>query len=140
MGGVYKELAEKIYLLNKNLSSMDLYYQVEMPNYFRFGHTIGIVIGRGCKIGDYFYCLQNCTIGDNGGKGCMPVLGCNVYMFTGSAIFGESVIGNNVIISAGTYIKDTVIPDCSIVYGNGSNLVIKHSDDKIKNIKPTIFE
>jgi serine O-acetyltransferase len=40
-------------------------------------------------------------------------------------ILGNSKIGNNVILGAGTCIKDDDIPDDSIVFGSSPNLIIK---------------
>lgn len=67
--------------------------------------------------------MQGCTVGGNKGK--YPIIGENVKMFSNSKIVGSSVIGNNVWLSANVYIKDTNIPDNSIVFGTTPNLIIK---------------
>ena len=41
-------------------------------------------------------------------------------------VFGPIVIGNNVFISNGTFIKDTDIPDNTIVFGRYPHLVLKN--------------
>ena len=46
-------------------------------------------------------------------------------MYSNSTIIGETTIGNYVIISSGTYIKNENIPDNCIVFGQSPNLVIK---------------
>lgn len=46
-------------------------------------------------------------------------------MCSNSKILGKSKIGDNVIVSANTYIKDEDIPDNSLVFGQSPNLVIK---------------
>lgn len=54
-------------------------------------------------------------------------------------LFSNSNIGNNVLISAGTLIKDENIPPFSIVFGQSPNLIIKENretfiDEYIDNI------
>lgn len=118
-----RELADKIYYLNKALNGLDLYYEVEMPEVFHLDHPVGSVIGR-AKYGNNFSFSQLCTVGNN--KGVFPVIGENVQMLSGSKILGRCNIGDNVIVSANTYIKDTDVPSNSLVFGNPHNLVIKN--------------
>ena len=115
-------LADKIYYLNKIMNSVDIYYEVKMPEIFMLDHPLGSVMGR-AKYGNFFAFSQQCTIGNN--KGVFPVIGKHVTMYSGSKIIGKCSIGNNVTIAANTYIKDTSIPDNSIVFGSSPNLTIK---------------
>ena len=115
-------LADKIYYLNKIMNSVDIYYEVKMPEIFMLDHPLGSVMGR-AKYGNFFTFSQQCTIGNN--KGVFPVIGKHVTMYSGSKIIGKCSIGNNVTIAANTYIKDTSIPDNSIVFGSSPNLTIK---------------
>lgn len=115
-------LADRIYYLNKALNGLDLFYEVKMPKVFFLDHPVGSVLGR-AKYDEYFSFTQNCTVGNN--KGVFPVIGRSVKMLSGSKILGHCHIGNDVIIAANTYIKDTDIPDCSMVFGSSPNLIIK---------------
>lgn len=54
-------------------------------------------------------------------------MGNHVKMLSNSKVIGNSRIGNNVIISAGTYIKDQDVPNDVIVFGNSPDLVFKHN-------------
>lgn len=117
-----RTLADKIYYLNKALNSLDLFYEVKMPEVFFLDHPVGSVMGR-ATYGEYFSFSQNCTVGNN--KNIFPVIGRNVKMLSGSKILGHCHIGDDVILAANTYIKDTDIPDCSIVFGSSPNLTIK---------------
>lgn len=101
---------------------MDLYYEVIMPDIFFFDHPMGSVIGRG-KFGNYFSFVQGCTVGNN--NGIYPEFDDKVIMLSDSKVIGKCKIGKNVIIAANTYIKDTDIPDNSIVFGCSPNLTIK---------------
>lgn len=118
----FQALADKIYCLNKALNSLDLYYEVEMPEVFNLDHPVGSVMGRAIY-GNNFTFSQMCTVGNN--NGVFPVIGENVRMYSGSKILGRSKVGSNVVISANTYIKDTDIPENSVVFGSSPNLVIK---------------
>jgi serine O-acetyltransferase len=117
-------LCDKIYYLNRMLNSCDLFYEVMLPDIFFLGHPLGTVIGRG-TFKNYFSFSQGCTIGNN--KGVFPVIGERVKMLSNSKIIGDSNIGDNVIIAANTYIKDTNIPNNSIVFGSSPNLVLKEN-------------
>ena len=115
-------ICDKIYYLNRMLNSCDIFYEVDLPDVFFLEHPVGSVIGRGVY-GNYFSFNHGCTVGKN--KGICPQLGERVKMLSNSKILGNSVIGNNVIIAANAYVKDTNIPDNSIVFGVSPNLVIK---------------
>ena len=117
-----KSLADRVYYLNKTLNGLDLFYEIKMPNIFELEHPVGSVIGR-ARIGDYFSFFQGCTVGAS--MGFEPVIGENVTMYAHSKILGKSCVGNNVWISANTYIIDTNIPEQSIVFGSSPNIVIK---------------
>ncbi|MGX6642748.1 hypothetical protein [Legionella pneumophila] len=115
-------LADRIYYLNKALNGLDLFYEVKMPAIFMLDHPVGSVLGR-AKYGDYFEFSQNCTVGNN--KGVYPTIGNHVRMQSGAKIVGDCNIGNNVILAANTYVKDTNIEDNSVVFGSSPNLIVK---------------
>lgn len=121
-GPEHRILADKIYYLNKTLNGLDLYYEIAMPDVFHLDHPVGSVMGR-AKYGNNFTFAQLCTVGNN--KGVFPKIGENVQMLSGSKILGNCIIGDNVIVSANAYIKDTNIPANSLVFGSSPNLVIK---------------
>lgn len=106
----------------------DIYHAVELPEIFFFEHPVGSVFGR-AKYGNYFFAMQNCTVGGNTDRmtGAInyPIIGENVKMYSGSKVVGKSILGDNVILAANTYIKDAVIPNGATVFGSSPNLVIK---------------
>ncbi|MFH6564785.1 LbetaH domain-containing protein [Pseudomonas kulmbachensis] len=114
--------ADKVYYLNKSLNGVDLFYEIEMPEIFHLDHPVGSVMGR-ASYGNNFTFAQLCTVGNN--HGVFPTIGENVKMLSGAKILGNSTIGDNVIVSANTYIKDTNIPSNSLVFGSSPNLIIK---------------
>lgn len=117
-----RSLADRIYYLNKALNGLDLFYEVEMPDVFFLDHPVGSVLGR-ATYGLNFSFSQNCTVGNN--KGIFPTIGKNVQMLSGSKILGRCKIGDNVIVSANTYIKDADIPANSMVFGTSPALIVK---------------
>ena len=117
-----KILADKIYYLNKIMNGCDIYHEVELPDIFSLDHPVGSVIGR-AKYENNFTFGQNCTVGNN--KGIYPIIGFSVKMCSGTSIIGNCNIGNNVILGAGTLVKDQDIPSNSIVFGSSPNLIIK---------------
>ncbi len=118
-------LADKIYYLNRTLNSVDLFYEIELPKVFFLDHPYSSIMGR-ARYKDYFVFQQNCTVGNN--KGIYPVFGEYVWMFANATVIGNCNIGNNVFISANTYIKDTDIPDNTIVFGESPNLILKEKE------------
>jgi len=117
-------LKDKLYYLNKILHSCDIYYEVELPKVFFLEHPLGLVLGR-AKYGNNFFAMQGCTVGGN--RGVYPIIGENVKMYSNSKILGESTIGNNVLVGANCYIKDSNVPDNTTIFGQYPNLIIKNN-------------
>ena len=115
-------LADKIYYLNKVLNSNDLFYEVELPEYFKCDHPVGSVMGR-AKYGNGFSFGQCCTVGNN--NGIYPVIEENVRMCAYSSIIGNCHIGCNTILGAYASVKDQDVPSDSLVFGQSPNLIIK---------------
>lgn len=122
-GGV-RSVCDKIYALNRTLSSADLYYEVELPDVFTFDHPLGAVMGR-AEYSDYFEFSQGCTVGNN--NGVYPRFGERVFMMSDSKVIGDCEIGSNVIIGANACVKDQDIPSNVLVFGESPNLVIKEN-------------
>lgn len=118
--------AEKVYYLNKVLNSVDIFYEVSMPEIFGVEHPLGSIMGR-AQYSDFFFFYQGCTVG--GSKGNYPVIGNNVLMYSNSKILGRAYIGDNVILSANAYVIDQTIPSNCIVFGQAPNLVIKEKNE-----------
>ena len=120
--GGARSVCDKIYALNRSLSSADLYYEVELPDIFTFDHPLGAVMGR-AEYADYFTFSQGCTVGNN--NGVYPRFGQRVFMMSDSKVIGDCKVGDNVIIGANACVKDQAVPSNSIVFGESPNLIIK---------------
>lgn len=119
--GRHRTLADRVYYLNRSLNSVDLFYEVALPDIFFLDHPLGSVMGR-ANYGERFSFTQQCTVGNN--QGVFPNIGNNVKMMSGAKIIGQCTIGDNVIIAANSYVKDCDIPACSLVFGSSPNLNI----------------
>ena len=123
------ETASKVFYLNKMLNGVEIFYEIELPKIWACAHPLGSVIGR-ARYGEYFYFFHGCTVGGNivpDGSAVYPVIGSHVKMLPHSSITGSSHIGNNVIVSANTYIKDQDVPDNVIVFGSTPDLIFKEN-------------
>ena len=72
------------------------------------------------SIGNNVYINQGVTIGVVGDKS--PVIGNNVRIATNSLVLGDVLIGDNVLIGAGTVIVKSVPSNCTVV-GNPARIV-----------------
>lgn len=113
----------RLFLLNKALNGIDLFYEIEMPRIFFIGHSVGIVLAK-ATYGDYLVLYQNSTVGKNHGDA--PVLGEGVVMYPNTAIIGRSTIADRTVLSQGVSIINRDTPgDCIAYAGAGNDLVFK---------------
>ena len=117
-----ERLADRIFYLNRVINCINIFYTTELPDIFYLDHAIGTVIGK-AVFSNYFQFRQNVTVGNNHGK--YPRFGRNVHLWSGASVIGECIIGDNVIVSANTYIKDQDVPSNCLVFGNSPNLIFK---------------
>jgi serine O-acetyltransferase len=118
-----KMTANRIFLLNKLLNGIDLYFEVELPDTYLIAHTVGAVFSKAIY-GNCCVFHQGCTVGrnDNGA----PNIGYGTVMFPHSAIIGSCNIGQNTVISAGVNIIDCDTPgDCIVFSGQNGKPVFK---------------
>ena len=107
------ELPTRLFLLNKALNAIDLFYEIEMPEIFFIGHSIGIVLAK-ASYGEYLTLYQNTTVGKN--HGVAPVIGEGVVLYPHASIIGRCRIGNGTLISAGTTLLGHDTPGNCVVY------------------------
>ncbi|WP_026035795.1 hypothetical protein [Cupriavidus sp. BIS7] len=113
----------RLFCLNKALNAIDLFYEIEMPEVFFIGHSVGIVLAK-ATYGNYFVLYQNSTVGKN--HGIAPVIGDGVVMYPNTAIIGRSNVGANTILSQGTGVINRDTPGNCVAYpGESGSLVFK---------------
>tara|TARA_Y100000385_G_scaffold286438_1_gene348446 strand:- start:274 stop:927 length:654 start_codon:yes stop_codon:yes gene_type:complete len=127
---IYITLCEKLFLLNKMLFGIDVFYEIKLPNIFLFVHPLGTVIGRG-KFNDYLVVYQGCSIGAN--KDVYPTLGKHVTLHPNASILGDCKIGNNCELASNSLIIDKDLDSETCYFGNPKNSY-KKKNKYINNI------
>ena len=121
-GGAHA-LCDKLFGLNKALNGIDLFYEIDMPEVFFIGHSVGIVLAK-ARYGNRLVLYQNSTVGKNHGQA--PSLGDGVVMYTPSAVIGRCEIGPGSVIAQGTSIVNRSTPgNCMVFQGEAGGLVFK---------------
>ena len=119
----------KIFLLNKALNAIDCFYEIELPDIFFIGHSVGIVLAK-AKYSDYLVLYQNSTVGKNHGEA--PTLEKGVVMYPNTAIIGRSHLRENTILSQGVGVINQDTPGNSIAFrGENGQLIFKPSSRDI---------
>lgn len=119
-----RDKADKIYALLRMVSSVDLYYEVELPDLWGCDHPLGSVIGRGqfAPQSSLFF-SQNCNIGNS--RGAQPEIHGNLHMAGNAALLGKTYVSGNVFLANGACVIDGgSISDC-LVFGRSPHLTIK---------------
>ncbi|ALM49903.1 acetyltransferase [Flavobacterium psychrophilum] len=120
--------------LNRFLFSVWLPSSAQIGENFKIGYWgLGVVIHSNTVIGDNVTIAQNVTIGRNFGDKRVPVVGDNVYIGTGSVIFGEIKIGNNVIVGSNSLINKDIPDNCTAV-GNPMKIIQQNRSVKYYEI------
>lgn len=120
--GAGDDLPAKLFLLNKMLHGIDAFYEVELPSVFLFVHPLATVLGRG-RYDDYLLVYQRCGIGSN--HDIYPRLGKYVTLRPGSAVLGDSVVGDNCTIAAESLLLDRQIDGNTVYIGNPRDFITR---------------
>ena len=107
------EVPTKLFLLNKALNAIDCFYEIDLPERFFIGHSVGIVLAK-ATYGDRFVLYQNCTVGKN--HGVAPVIEDGVVMFPNSVIIGRCRIGAGSVLSQGCGVVNRDTPGRALVF------------------------
>jgi len=120
---------------NKALHGVDFFPASSIPDVFQFVHPVGSVIGR-AQLSSFTIVYQGVSVGakmpstEEEVQG-YPVFEGPVILFAGSAVFGKSRVGPNVVFGAGSMVIDQDIPADSIVVGRYPNHRILSGAGKI---------
>jgi len=126
----FKFLGKLFSYLNRLIFSVWVPSSAKIGKNFTLGYWgLGVVIHSNTEIGDNCLITQNVTIGRNFGDTKVPVIGNDVYVGTGSVIFGEITIGNNVIIGSNSLINKSIPANCTVV-GNPMKIIVSNRMQK----------
>lgn len=109
--------ATRLFLLNKSLNAIDLFYEIEMPPVFFIGHSVGIVLAK-ANYGNYLVLYQNSTVGRHLDR--IPSIGEGVVLYPNTAVIGGSILEDGVVVSQGTSVIDTHAPARSIAFAGAA--------------------
>lgn len=121
------DVATKIFLLNKALNGIDLYYEIEMPDFFLIGHTVGMVFAK-ALYSDYCIFHQGCTVGRV--LADRPILEKGVVLYPNSSVIGACHVKENTVLSAGVHLINIDTPgNCYVFMGEKGRPVFKEIDE-----------
>ena len=124
----------KIFLLNKALNGIDCFYEIQLPEVFFIGHSVGIVLAK-ATYGNHLVIYQNSTVGKN--HGVAPVLEDGVILYPNTAVIGDCRIRRGSVISQGvSVINQETTDNCLVFQGFEGGLVFKTNT---KNILADFF-
>lgn len=116
--------ATRLFLLNKCLHGLELFYEVALPEVFFLSHTPGIVFAK-AGYGNRLVVHQGCTIGRKVG-GERPVLEERVVMFPNSMVIGHCHVRAGSVLAPGVCLVDTDTPgECLVLPGPNGRPVFK---------------
>ncbi len=115
--------ATKIFLLNKALNGIDLFFEIKMPQHFFISHSVGAVFAK-ANYGDYCVFHQGCTVGRN--RAHRPTLENGIVMFPGSMIIGNCIVRENSVIAPNVALVNTDTPgNCYVFSGKSGRPIFK---------------
>lgn len=118
-----RDVCTLLFLLNKSLNGIDLFYEIEMPEVFFIGHSVGIVLAK-ATYGNYLVLYQNSTVGKN--HGIAPVLEERVIMYPNTAIIGRSHVKAGSVISQGVSVINQDVPGNCLVFSGSEGVIFKN--------------
>ena len=71
----------RLFLMNKALNGIDLFYETAMPPVFYIGHSVGIVLAR-ANYGNHLVLYQGVNVGRH--KDQIPTIGDRVVLYPGA--------------------------------------------------------
>ena len=120
-----QKLCTQLFLLNKSLNAIDCFYEVELPEVFFIGHSVGIVLAK-ATYGNHLVLYQNSTVGKN--HGVAPVLEEGVILYPNTAVIGNCLVRRGSVISQGVSVINRNTEAHQVAFqGAGGDLVFKHS-------------
>lgn len=111
--------AERVFLLNRYLNNVDIFYKVKLPDVFEVVHPLGSVLGSAHYKGRVIL-YQGVTVGSIY-PGVYPVFEGDVTLYSNCKILGNCRVGKNVVFAANSFILNLDVPEESTVIGQFPN-------------------
>lgn len=120
-----RTVCTQLFLLNKALNGIDCFYEIELPEVFFIGHSVGIVLAK-ATYGNHLVLYQNSTVGKNHGDA--PVLEDGVVLYPNTAVIGRSLLRAGTIVSQGVSVINQTTQAGRIAFADhDGKLVFKSS-------------
>lgn len=129
-----RTVCTKLFLLNKALNAIDCFYEIELPEVFFIGHSVGIVLAK-ATYGNHLVLYQNSTVGKNHGDS--PVLENGVVLYPNTAVIGRSVLKAGTVVSQGVSVINQTTQLRSLAF-TGVNGALAYKPDA-RNIPSDFF-
>jgi serine O-acetyltransferase len=136
-------LAEAIYYSSRIRTSTDLFFTAEIGDYFIPVHSMGAAIDGRAKYGKLLKVYNGVHIGPYDilklppERWEHPKIGNGVTLLANSSVFGNSTIGDNVVVAGRAVIINEVIPDNCIVMGQSPRLsVLPNTENNFNLLYP----
>ena len=121
--------ATRLFLMNKALNGIDLFYEIAMPQVFYIGHSVGIVLAK-ATYGEFLVLYQNSTVGRH--KDQIPVIGERVVLYPNTAVIGRSVVEDDAVVSQGVSVVNKRVPKGAMAFaGPPGELVFRPRPDDL---------
>lgn len=85
---------------------MQIHPRCEIGSNLSLPHPLGIVIGKGAKVGADVTILHNVTLGAKDGK--FPFIESGVTLYSGSIVIGDIVVGKNSIVAPNSVVINSL--------------------------------
>ena len=120
----------RLFLMNKALNGIDLFYETVMPPVFYIGHSVGIVLAK-ATYGNHLVLYQGVNVGRH--KDQIPVIGDRVVLYPGSSVVAGAVVGNDAVLSQGVRVIGKRVPDGQMAFAGatGGELVFRPRPDDL---------
>ncbi len=110
------QVATRLFLLNKALHGLDLYYELPLPAVFFLSHTPGLVLAK-ASYGSHVVFHQGCTVGRKG-QSERPTIDDHVVLFPGAMVIGRCHLRAGTVVAPGVCLVDVDTPgDCYVLPG-----------------------
>jgi serine O-acetyltransferase len=124
----HKNLATKLFYLNKVLHSINCTYSTKLPDVFLFLHAVGTILGH-ANYSNFLVVNQGVTIGTNNNH--YPTINEKVMLRPNCSVIGKSIIGTNCSLSINATVFNEEIVDNKIIIGSSPNLIIKENKNNL---------
>lgn len=113
--------ATRLFLMNKALNGIDLFYEIAMPEVFYIGHSVGIVLAK-ATYGNYLVLYQQANVGRH--KTDIPVIGERVILYPATSVVGRAVVEDGAVLSQGVRVINKRVPAGSMAFAGDSGQLV----------------